>query len=76
MVVVVVVVVLDIVDVIVVVAVVVVQANLRKFLELIQNQQVDKVSRLLERGLDPNYQDADTGGESLTPPTGPPRAWF
>ena len=32
-------------------------------MELIQQNQVDKVSRLLERGLDPNYQDTDTGGE-------------
>lgn len=29
-----------------------------------QHSQVDKVSTLLERGFDPNYQDAETGGEA------------
>uniref|UniRef100_A0A8C8GXI0 Uncharacterized protein n=1 Tax=Oncorhynchus tshawytscha TaxID=74940 RepID=A0A8C8GXI0_ONCTS len=37
------------------------KANLRKFMDLIQHHQVEKVSRLLERGLDPNYQDTETG---------------
>lgn len=41
------------------------QANLKKFLEYIQHHQVDKVTKLLERGLDPNYHDSDTGGTSF-----------
>ncbi|XP_053487286.1 SH3 and multiple ankyrin repeat domains protein 2-like isoform X1 [Ictalurus furcatus] len=42
------------------------QANLKKFLEYIQHHQVDKVTNLLERGLDPNYHDSDTGETPLT----------
>ncbi|KAK6294807.1 hypothetical protein J4Q44_G00356370 [Coregonus suidteri] len=42
------------------------KANLRKFMDLIQHHQVEKVSRLLERGLDPNYQDTETGETPLT----------
>ncbi|GAA6092783.1 SH3 and multiple ankyrin repeat domains protein 2b isoform X1 [Tachysurus ichikawai] len=42
------------------------QANLKKFLEYIQHHQVDKVTKLLERGLDPNYHDSDTGETPLT----------
>ncbi|KAM9470293.1 SH3 and multiple ankyrin repeat domains protein 2b [Clarias gariepinus] len=42
------------------------QANLKKFLEHIQQHQVDKVTKLLERGLDPNYHDSDTGETPLT----------
>ena len=52
------------------------QASLKKFMDYIQTSSVDKMLKFLEKGLDPNYQDADTGGESLTPPTGPPWAWF
>ncbi|XP_029932113.1 SH3 and multiple ankyrin repeat domains protein 2 isoform X1 [Myripristis murdjan] len=42
------------------------KANLRKFMDLIQHHQVDKVSKLLERGLDPNYHDTETGETPLT----------
>uniref|UniRef100_A0A3B4DTG1 SH3 and multiple ankyrin repeat domains 2b n=1 Tax=Pygocentrus nattereri TaxID=42514 RepID=A0A3B4DTG1_PYGNA len=42
------------------------QANLRKFMDYIQHHQVDKVSKLLERGLDPNYHDPETGETPLT----------
>ncbi|XP_074522965.1 SH3 and multiple ankyrin repeat domains protein 2-like [Halichoeres trimaculatus] len=42
------------------------KANLRKFMDLIQHNQVDKVARMLERGFDPNYQDSDTGESPLT----------
>ncbi|XP_049339267.1 SH3 and multiple ankyrin repeat domains protein 2 [Astyanax mexicanus] len=42
------------------------KANLRKFMDYIQNQQVEKVSKMLDRGLDPNYQDPDTGETPLT----------
>lgn len=31
-------------------------------MEYIQHHQVDKVSKMLERGLDPNYHDPETGG--------------
>ncbi|XP_014914640.1 SH3 and multiple ankyrin repeat domains protein 1-like [Poecilia latipinna] len=40
------------------------KANLRRFMDLIQQNQVDKVGKLLERGLDPNYHDGETGGEA------------
>ncbi|XP_066505985.1 SH3 and multiple ankyrin repeat domains protein 2b [Hoplias malabaricus] len=42
------------------------QANLRKFMDYIQHHQVDKISKLLERGLDPNYHDPETGETPLT----------
>ncbi|XP_027137190.1 SH3 and multiple ankyrin repeat domains protein 3-like [Larimichthys crocea] len=42
------------------------KANLRKFMDLIQHNQVDKVSKLLERGFDPNYHDSETGESPLT----------
>lgn len=40
------------------------QGNLRKFMDLIQHNQVDKVSKLLDRGFDPNYHDSETGGKA------------
>ncbi|XP_076845255.1 SH3 and multiple ankyrin repeat domains protein 2-like [Brachyhypopomus gauderio] len=42
------------------------KANLRKFIEYIQNHQVEKVSKMLDRGLDPNYHDPETGETPLT----------
>ncbi|XP_010794590.1 SH3 and multiple ankyrin repeat domains protein 3-like [Notothenia coriiceps] len=42
------------------------KANLRKFMDLIQHNQVDKVLKLLERGFDPNYHDSETGESPLT----------
>ncbi|XP_051739445.1 SH3 and multiple ankyrin repeat domains protein 2b isoform X1 [Ctenopharyngodon idella] len=42
------------------------QVNLRKFMDYIQHHQVDKVAKMLERGLDPNYHDPDTGETPLT----------
>lgn len=33
-------------------------------MDLVQHSQVEKVSRLLERGFDPNYHDSETGGEA------------
>ncbi|XP_036399115.1 SH3 and multiple ankyrin repeat domains protein 2-like isoform X4 [Megalops cyprinoides] len=42
------------------------KANLRKFMDHIQHHQVDKVTKMLERGLDPNYHDPDTGETPLT----------
>uniref|UniRef100_A0A8C7VYN9 SH3 and multiple ankyrin repeat domains protein 2 n=1 Tax=Oncorhynchus mykiss TaxID=8022 RepID=A0A8C7VYN9_ONCMY len=42
------------------------QANYRKFMDHIQHLQLDKVVKMLEKGLDPNYQDPDTGETPLT----------
>ncbi|XP_028934453.1 SH3 and multiple ankyrin repeat domains protein 3 isoform X2 [Ornithorhynchus anatinus] len=42
------------------------KANLKKFMEYVQLRSVDKVSRLLDKGLDPNFQDPDTGECPLT----------
>lgn len=39
------------------------QANLKKFMEYVQMLNTEKVCRLLEKGLDPNFHDPDTGGE-------------
>lgn len=39
------------------------QANLKKFMEYVQMLNAEKVCRLLEKGLDPNFHDPDTGGE-------------
>ncbi|XP_035381373.1 SH3 and multiple ankyrin repeat domains protein 2 isoform X1 [Electrophorus electricus] len=42
------------------------KANLRKFMDYIQNHQLEKVSKMLDRGLDPNYHDPETGETPLT----------
>ncbi|XP_077451866.1 SH3 and multiple ankyrin repeat domains protein 3 isoform X4 [Stigmatopora argus] len=42
------------------------KANLRKFMECVQQRSVEKVSRFLEKGLDPNFHDPDTGECPLT----------
>ncbi|MBN3311484.1 SHAN2 protein, partial [Atractosteus spatula] len=42
------------------------KANLRKFMDHIQHHQLDKVTKMLERGLDPNYHDPETGETPLT----------
>lgn len=39
------------------------QANLKKFMEYVQLHSTDKVARLLDKGLDPNFHDPDSGGE-------------
>lgn len=39
------------------------KANLKKFMEYIQQRSVEKVCRFLEKGLDPNFHDVETGGE-------------
>jgi SH3/ankyrin repeat-containing protein len=41
----------------------VLQANLKRFMEHVQQKNVEKVSRWLDRGLDPNFHDADSGGQ-------------
>ncbi|XP_039605002.1 SH3 and multiple ankyrin repeat domains protein 2b isoform X2 [Polypterus senegalus] len=42
------------------------KANLRKFMDHIQHHQMDKIIKMLERGLDPNYHDPETGETPLT----------
>ncbi|KTG39294.1 hypothetical protein cypCar_00018586 [Cyprinus carpio] len=37
------------------------KANLRRFIDYIQHHQLEKLSKMLDRGLDPNYHDMDTG---------------
>ncbi|TNN70085.1 SH3 and multiple ankyrin repeat domains protein 1 [Liparis tanakae] len=37
------------------------KASLKKFMDYIQTSAVDKMVKFLDKGLDPNYQDADTG---------------
>ncbi|KAM4553272.1 SH3 and multiple ankyrin repeat domains protein 3 isoform 1-T1 [Fundulus diaphanus] len=37
------------------------KANLKKFMEYVQQRNIEKVSRFLEKGLDPNFHDPDTG---------------
>ncbi|MBN3284759.1 SHAN2 protein, partial [Polyodon spathula] len=42
------------------------KANLRKFMDHIHHCQIDKIIKMLERGLDPNYHDPETGETPLT----------
>ncbi|GLD56533.1 SH3 and multiple ankyrin repeat domains protein 1, partial [Lates japonicus] len=37
------------------------KASLKKFMDYIQTSAVDKMGKFLDKGLDPNYQDTDTG---------------
>uniref|UniRef100_A0A3Q2GHQ6 SH3 and multiple ankyrin repeat domains protein 3 n=1 Tax=Cyprinodon variegatus TaxID=28743 RepID=A0A3Q2GHQ6_CYPVA len=37
------------------------KANLKKFMEYVQQRNTEKLSRFLEKGLDPNFHDPDTG---------------
>ncbi|XP_034499592.1 SH3 and multiple ankyrin repeat domains protein 3, partial [Ailuropoda melanoleuca] len=37
------------------------KANLKKFMDYVQLHSTDKVARLLDKGLDPNFHDPDTG---------------
>lgn len=39
------------------------QANLKRFMEHVHQKNVEKVSKWLEKGLDPNFHDSDSGGE-------------
>lgn len=38
------------------------QASLKKFLDYIQTGAVDKLAKVLDKGLDPNFHDPDSGG--------------
>uniref|UniRef100_A0A3P9AFN1 SH3 and multiple ankyrin repeat domains 1 n=1 Tax=Esox lucius TaxID=8010 RepID=A0A3P9AFN1_ESOLU len=42
------------------------KASLKKFMDYIQSGSVDKMAKFLDKGLDPNYQDPDTGETPLT----------
>ncbi|KAK9516796.1 hypothetical protein VZT92_024707 [Zoarces viviparus] len=42
------------------------KANLKKFMEYVQQRNIERVSRFLEKGLDPNFHDPDTGECPLT----------
>uniref|UniRef100_A0AAR2IW67 SH3 and multiple ankyrin repeat domains protein 3 n=1 Tax=Pygocentrus nattereri TaxID=42514 RepID=A0AAR2IW67_PYGNA len=42
------------------------KANLKKFMECVQQRNVEKVCRFLEKGLDPNFHDSDSGESPLT----------
>lgn len=39
------------------------QASLKKLMDYVQTGAADKVAKLIDKGLDPNYHDPDTGGE-------------
>ncbi|XP_043089496.1 SH3 and multiple ankyrin repeat domains protein 1-like, partial [Puntigrus tetrazona] len=42
------------------------KASLKKFMDYIQAGAVEKVAKLVDKGLDPNYHDPDTGETPLT----------
>ncbi|XP_075423724.1 SH3 and multiple ankyrin repeat domains protein 2 isoform X4 [Ascaphus truei] len=42
------------------------KANLRKFMDYIQHCSGEKINKMLDRGLDPNYHDPDNGETPLT----------
>ncbi|XP_017574459.2 SH3 and multiple ankyrin repeat domains protein 3 isoform X3 [Pygocentrus nattereri] len=42
------------------------KANLKKFMEYVQQRNIEKVSKFLEKGLDPNFHDPETGECPLT----------
>lgn len=39
------------------------KTNLKKFLEHVTNSQTDKISRMCNKGLDPNFHCPETGGK-------------
>ena len=39
---------------------------LKQLIEAVYKSDVDKLCKLTNKGLDPNFQDHDTGGEYLT----------
>ncbi|MEQ2271993.1 SH3 and multiple ankyrin repeat domains protein 1, partial [Xenotaenia resolanae] len=42
------------------------KASLKKFMDYIQTSAVDKMAKFLDKGLDPNFQDPDTGETPLS----------
>lgn len=45
------------------------QASLKKFMDYIQTSAVDKMVKFMDKGLDPNFQDSDTGGKENACPS-------
>ncbi|KAJ8373381.1 hypothetical protein AAFF_G00265690 [Aldrovandia affinis] len=43
-----------------------IMANLKKFMEHVQQRNIEKVAKFLEKGLDPNFHDPETGECPLT----------
>lgn len=41
------------------------RANLRRFIELVRDNNVQKVTKMCNKGMDPNYHCSDTGGKSI-----------
>lgn len=39
------------------------RANLRRFLEYVKENNVDKVSKMCAKGMDPNFHCQETGGK-------------
>ncbi|XP_050299249.1 protein shank isoform X2 [Anthonomus grandis grandis] len=46
------------------------RANLRRFLDYVQNGQVEKITKMCSKGLDPNFHCQETGETPLTIATG------
>ncbi|XP_077676292.1 SH3 and multiple ankyrin repeat domains protein 2 isoform X5 [Eretmochelys imbricata] len=42
------------------------EANLRKFMDHVHHLSVEKITKMLDRGLDPNYHDLESGETPLT----------
>ncbi|XP_015415670.1 PREDICTED: SH3 and multiple ankyrin repeat domains protein 1 [Myotis davidii] len=42
------------------------KANLRKCMDYVQHRSVEKIVKMLDRGLDPNFHDLETGETPLT----------
>uniref|UniRef100_A0A3Q1GXM7 SH3 and multiple ankyrin repeat domains 1 n=1 Tax=Acanthochromis polyacanthus TaxID=80966 RepID=A0A3Q1GXM7_9TELE len=42
------------------------KASLKKFLDYVQTGAIEKMAKVLDKGLDPNFHDPDTGGEFTT----------
>ncbi|XP_032894623.1 SH3 and multiple ankyrin repeat domains protein 2 isoform X3 [Amblyraja radiata] len=42
------------------------KANLRKLMDHVQHHVIEKITKMLDRGLDPNYYDSETGETPLT----------
>ncbi|KAM6074603.1 SH3 and multiple ankyrin repeat domains protein 2 isoform 2-T2 [Chlamydotis macqueenii] len=43
-----------------------IEANLRKFMDHVHHLSVEKITKMLDRGLDPNYHDLESGETPLT----------
>lgn len=42
------------------------RANLRRFLDYVHNGQVEKITKMCSKGLDPNFHCQDTGGKFIS----------